>query len=137
MSEQVQQVEVKKDRPVLKAGAFLAGTVLAITAGAVGMRMYDDINDNHVDPTVAELFTQANQDCANKKVKEFSLTPERIKQAPSLQALTDSANSDVRSAIAQCIFDETGISAGTKGFVQENPTIVLSINANAVAATEG
>lgn len=135
MSEQLNIVDTK-DRGVGAIGVLSLVAVSAL-AGAGAMYAWGPSRDEHVDPTMQELFHQANQECANEKVAEVSVTPERIAQAASLQELSDTVNGDLKNAIQTCVFDETGIPTGTVGFDVLSPTIKLSIDAKPVAVTEG
>lgn len=135
MSEHLSRVETK-DKGL---GAIGVLSIVAASAlvGAGGMYLWGPARHEQAEPTVAELFKEANQECANEKVAAVSVTPEQIAQADSLSALTKQINSDVKSAIAACVFERTEIPEGTEGFVIQYPTLELSLDASAVAVTEG
>ncbi len=77
---------------------------------------------------IAELYKDANKDCAAKAVttEEGTLTPSVIAEATSLKDLTTKANTDASAMVDACVATETGIPHGTAGFVNAYPTIAIS-----------
>ena len=101
-----------------------AATALSTLAGC----SWDNPFKKDGNPTVQELFADANQDCANDKSAAMrdQIENQGIPTDVKVGDYEKLVNSKLAEAVTDCVVTRTGIPAGTPGFDIEFPTIEVT-----------
>ena len=120
---------------LIVVGLAVGGLAIADHQGAIDINLDNPFKqDNTEQPTVQELFEQANQDCANESAEEVvsDISAEDIAKADSIAKLTADANAEAATLTDACLVEATGIPVGTPGFEFNHPSVAVSGSAAVV-----